>query len=77
MTKADAFSQQENDEVEEELSIVANNLLDEQDSTIEVVSLEENSPIPACITSILMPDNELNLMIRSLNHKQWLWQNFF
>ena len=70
LTNADVFSQQENDEVEEELALVVNDLLDEQDNTNEVVLLEEKSPIPAYITPILIPDNKLNLMIRSLNHKQ-------
>ena len=41
LTNADAFFQQENDEVEEELATVLNDLLDEQHDTDEVVSLKE------------------------------------
>ena len=69
LTNADAFFQQENDDVEEELPTVVNDILDEQDNTDEVVSLEKNSPIPTYVTLILLPDNELNSMIRSLNYK--------
>ena len=37
LTNADGFSQQENDEVEKELTAVVNDLLDEQDITDELV----------------------------------------
>ena len=70
MTNADAFSLQENDEVKEELATVVNYLLDEQDNTDEMGSLEE-------ITPILIPDNELSSMIRSLTHKQRELFNIF
>ena len=70
LTNAGSFSQQENDEMEEELATVVNDLLNKQDHTDEVVSLEENSLILSHITSILKPDNKLNSMIRSLNHTQ-------
>lgn len=69
LVNADAFSQQENGEMEEELAIVVNGLLDEQDNTDEVVSFKE-IPADLQITPILIPYNELNSMIRSLNHKQ-------
>ena len=37
LTNADGFSQQENDEVEKELTAVLNDMLDEQDITDELV----------------------------------------
>lgn len=45
LTNADACSQQENEEVKGELVTVVSDLLDEQGSKDEMVSLQENSPI--------------------------------
>lgn len=45
LTNADACFQQENEEVKGELVTVVNDLLDEQGSKDEMVSLQENSPI--------------------------------
>lgn len=69
MTNHDAFSQQENEEeeveeLEEETVTDANALLD------KVFTLEENSPTPAWTDPVLMPDDELNSMVKSANYKQ-------
>lgn len=71
LRNADAFSQQENDEVEDELATVINDLLDEQDDTDEEVSLEESSPILCYITPILITDNKRHSMIRLMTDKQY------
>ena len=68
LTNPDAFSQQENDQVEEEIATVANDMFDEHDT---VVTLGENFLIPACTAPILMSDDELKLMIRYLNCPQY------
>ena len=68
LTNPDAFSQQENDQVEEERATVANDMFDEHDT---VVTLEENFPIPAYTAPILMSDDELTFMIRYLNCQQY------
>ena len=47
-----------------------NDLLDKHDETDEAVTLEEKLLIPAYTAPIVMPDDELNVMIRSLNCKQ-------
>lgn len=70
LTNADACSQQENNELKEELGTVVNYLIDEQDSRDEMVLLQEKLPITNNITLLLLPDNELNSVISSLNHIQ-------
>ena len=47
LTKLDAFFQQENDRVEEDIATVANDSSNEYDETDEAVTPEQNSPIPA------------------------------
>ena len=44
LTNADACSQQENNELKEELGTVVNYLIDEQDSRDEMVLLQEKLP---------------------------------
>ena len=63
------FGQQENDDVQVELT---DSLLDdiENQSDDEAVSLDDISSFPANTAPTLIPDGELNAMIRSLNHKQ-------
>ena len=51
LTNADACFQQENEEVKGELVTVVNDLLDEQGSKDEMVSLQENSPITANVNT--------------------------
>ena len=47
LTKLDAFFQQENDRVEEDIATVANDSSNEYDETDEAVTPEQSSPIPA------------------------------
>ena len=63
------FGQQENHDIQAELN---DNLLDyiENHSDDEAVFLDDISSLPAYTTPTLMPDCELNAMIRSLNYKQ-------
>ena len=70
LVNPDLFGQQENDDVQAELT--DNNLLDdiENQSDDEAVFLDDISNLPAYTTPTLMPDCELNAVIRSLNHKQ-------
>ena len=66
----DAFSQQENDEVQAELASTANDLLDQEDETHSNLLFEESSLLPSYTAPILMSDNELNSKIQLLNQKQ-------
>ena len=60
LTTSDAFSQQENDEIQAELAYCANDLLDQKDETDSNLLFEESS-LPSSYTGpILMSDNELN-----------------
>ena len=69
MVNLDPFGQQENHEIQAKLN---DNLLDdiENHSDDEAVFLDDISSLSAYTTPTLMPDCELNAMIRSLNHKQ-------
>ena len=64
----DPFSQQENDQVEEELLNTANALASE-DPTNDAVILGDNYTAPST-TPTVISDDELNAKIRSLNPKQ-------
>ena len=66
----DAFSQQENDEVQAELASNANDLLDQEDETDSNLLFEESSLLPSYTAPILMPHNELSSKIQLLNQKQ-------
>ena len=70
MTNPDAFSQQENDEVQAELASTANDLLDQEDETHSNLLFEESSLLPSYTAPILMSDNELNSKIQLLNQNQ-------
>ena len=63
------FGQQENHDFQAELN---DNLLHyiENPSDDEAFFLDDISSLPAYTTPTLMPDCELNAMIRSLNYKQ-------
>ena len=60
LTTSDAFSQQENDEVQVELVSSANDLLDQKDETDRNLLFEEFSLLLSYTGPILMSDNELN-----------------
>ena len=66
----DAFSQQENDEVQAELASTADDLLDQEDEADSDVLFEESSLLPSYTVPVLMSDNELNSKIQLLNQKQ-------
>ena len=70
LVNPDSFGQQENDDVQADLT--DDNLLDniENQSDDEAVFLDDISSLTAYTNPTLMPDCELNAMIRSLNHKQ-------
>ena len=70
LTTSDAFSQQENDEVQAELVSSANDLLDQKDETDSNLLFEEFSLLPSYTGPILMSDNELNPEKHLLNQKQ-------
>ena len=70
LTSPDAFSQQENDEVQAELASNANDLLDQEDETDSNLLFEESSLLPSYTAPILMPHNELSSKIQLLNQKQ-------
>ena len=69
VTNPDAFSRQENDEVQQELANVATDLLLDEPVADDAVIFDDVS-IPAYTAPVIMPDIELNSMIRSLNVKQ-------
>ena len=69
LTNPDMISRQANDEVEKEWVTDVSDTLD-KDRTDESVLKEESSLTPAYTTLILLPDSELNSLIRSLNLKQ-------
>ena len=60
LTNPNAFSQQENDEVQVELASATNDLLDPENDKDSDMLFEDSSPLPSYITLILMSDNELN-----------------
>ena len=64
----DAFSQQENDEVEEQLITTANDLESENPNN-DAVILGDIHAVPTN-TPVVISDDELNAKIRSLNQKQ-------
>ena len=66
LTNSDTISQQENDKVEEELATDVNNTLD-KDQTAESILQEESSLTPAYTTPILLPDSEIDSLIKSVN----------
>ena len=70
LTNPDAFSQQENDEVQTELASTANDLLDQEDEADSNLLFEESSLLPSYTAPILMSDNELNSKLQLLNQKQ-------
>ena len=69
LTNSYRFFRHENHVVEKELATHMNDTL-YQDQSDESVLKEESSPTPAYTTPILLPDSELNSLIRSLNIKQ-------
>ena len=67
----DAFSQQENDEVYEQMSSTVDSLLDNsEDPTEGAAVLDEAVYAPVYSGPSLMPDSELNSNVRKLNQKQ-------
>ena len=66
----DSHGDQENDEVEELLH-TANDLAPEDPAEDAMILNNNDASIPSVNTAhIIMPDDELNAKIRSLNHKQ-------
>ena len=71
VTIPDSFSQQENDEVQAELAAVINDMLEDESFTDNAVLLDDSSlDIPSYTAPILIPENQINSKIRSLNQKQ-------
>ena len=67
----DAFSQQENDEVYEQMSYSVDSLLDNSEDPAEGAALlDEKVYAPVYSGLSLMPDSELNSNVRKLNQKQ-------
>ena len=67
----DAFSQQENDEIDEQMSSTVDSLLDNsEDPTEGAAVLDETVYASVYSGSLLMPDRELNSIVRKLNQKQ-------
>ena len=75
LTNLDAFSQQEDDEVQVELASTANDLLDQENETNSDVLFEESLPLLSYTAPILVSDNELHSKIHLLNQKlrKLLW----
>ena len=66
----DPFGQQENDDLQDELNN-ENNLLEDDESISDgPILTSDTSDLPMYTSPTLIPDNELNAMIRSLNHRQ-------
>ena len=66
----DAFSQQENDEVYEQMSYSVDSLLDNSEDPAEGAALlDEKVYAPVYSGLSLMPDSELNSNVRKLNQK--------
>jgi len=70
VTNPDAFSQQENDEVQADIANVAGDLLEDESLSDDAVILDDTPPLPAYTAPVVMPDDELNSKIRSLNKNQ-------
>ena len=67
----DLFSQQENDEVQRELSAAASDLVEHDENlTDDTTNFEKSVSLPTYTVLDLIPDNELKVKIRSLNLKQ-------
>ena len=67
----DIFSQQENDEVYEQMSFTVDSLLDNsEDSTGGAAMSDEAVYAPVYLGSSLIPDSELNSNVWKLNQKQ-------
>ena len=64
----DAFSQQ--DENQEEITLIGNDLLNNENPSDGAVLLEDTLFIGSYSTPTLIPDDELNYKIRSLNYEQ-------
>ena len=75
LTNPDAFSQQEDDEVQVELTSTANDFLDQENETDSDVLFEEPLPLSSYTAPILVSDNELHSKIHLLNQKlrKLLW----
>ena len=68
LTNQDAFSQQENDQVENEL-LSTSNEIESEDPSADAIILADNHFAPN-ISSTVIPDDELNTKICSLNAQQ-------
>ena len=66
----DVFPQQEIDENQDEIALIVNDLLHNENPSDGAVLLEETPFIGNYSTPILIPDDELNCKIRSLNYEQ-------
>ena len=67
----DLFSQQENDEVQTELSAAASDLVEHDENlTDDTTNFKKSVSLPTYTVLDLIPDNELKVKIRSLNLKQ-------
>ena len=64
------FPQQEIDENQDEIALIVNDLLHNENPSDGAVLLEETPFIGNYSTPILIPDDELNCKIRSLNYEQ-------
>ena len=71
LVNAYPFSQQENDDIHEELPVTVSDLVeDDENPTDDAIIFAETSSLPTYAVQVLMPDNELNPKIRSLNEKK-------
>ena len=70
LVNAYPFSQQENDDIHEELPVTVSDLVeDDENPTDDAIIFAESSSLPTYAVQVLMPDNELNPKIRSLNDR--------
>lgn len=70
LVNAYPFSQQENDDIHEELPVTVSDLVeDDENPTDDAIIFAESSSLPTYAVPVLMLDNELDAKIRSLNEK--------
>ena len=71
VVNCDLFSQQENDEVQAQLSATVSDIVKHDENlTDDTTNFEKSVSLPTYAVLALMPDNELNTKTRSLNLKQ-------
>ena len=70
VVNCDLFSQQENDEVQAQLSATVSDIVKHDENlTDDTTNFEKSVSLPTYAVLALMPDNELNTKTRSLNLK--------